>query len=55
MEGILHYCPVAGETEMNEIVVLSNDLRTRAREVQSERLLGAAKVVELEDQVLRQV
>ncbi len=40
---------------MNEIVVLRNDLGTRAGEIQRVGLLGTTKIVELEDQMLGKV
>jgi hypothetical protein len=40
---------------MDQVVVLRNDLRSRPGKVKSERLLRAAKVVELEDEMLGEI
>ena len=54
-QAILHDVPIPREAEMNEIEVLRNDLRAWPRKVQCVRLLRAAEIVQLEDQVLGQL
>ena len=48
-QGVLHDTAVAIETKMDEVVVLSDDLPSRAGEIQSVRLLSPTQVVQLED------
>ena len=50
----LLHAPVAVEAETQQRVVLRDDLRPRAREVQRERRHVAAEVVDVEDEILRQ-
>lgn len=54
-EHVLHDVTVSGESQMNEIEVLSDDLCARSGKVQRVRLLSAAQVVELENEMLRQI
>src|SRR5215208_4972645 len=52
--ALLLHAPVALETEPEEVVVLSYDLRARAREVQREGGHISPEVVHPEDEILRQ-
>src|SRR5215203_4924542 len=52
--ALLLHAPVALETEPEEVVVLSHDLRARAREVQRKRGHISPEVVHPEDEILRQ-
>src|SRR5215213_1840454 len=52
--ALLLDAPVALETEPEEVVVLCNDLRARAREVQGERGHVSPEVVHPEDEILGQ-
>lgn len=54
-QSILHDLSVTIETEVDQVVVLRNDLSTWTRKVQCVRLFRAAEIVELEDQMFRQV
>lgn len=51
-QGILHDTAVTREAKVDEIVVLRNDLRTWAREVQGVRFFSPTEVMKLEDKVL---
>lgn len=51
-EAVLCNLAVAREAEVDQVVVLDDDLRAGAGEVEREGLLGAAEVVEFEDEVL---
>jgi hypothetical protein len=51
-EAVLCNLAEAGEAEVDQVVVLDDDLRAGAGEVEREGLLGAAEVVEFKDQVL---
>lgn len=53
-KAVLNDLAVAGEAEMDEVVVLHDDMGARSGEVERVRLLGAAQVVQLEDQVARE-
>lgn len=52
---VFHYAPVPSKAQMNEIVVLRDDLRSRSGEVQSVGLLCSAQIVQLKHQMLGQV
>ncbi len=54
-EAVLHDGTEAFEAEVDEVVVLRDDVRAGSREVESEGLLGAAEIVQLEDEVPGQV
>jgi hypothetical protein len=54
-QHVLHDAAVAGETEMDEVVVLCDDLCSRAREVECVRLLSSSQIMELKDQVLGKI
>ena len=54
-QGVFHDLAVPAEAEMNQIVVLGDDLCSWTGEVQCVGLFSAAKVVQLEDEVLGQV
>lgn len=54
-EAVLHDGAVAVEAEVDEEEVLGDDLGARAGEVEGVGFLGAAEVVELEDEVFGQV
>lgn len=50
-EAVLCNLAVAREAEVDQVVVLDDDLRAGAGEVEREGLLGAAEVMEFEDEV----
>lgn len=50
-ETVLCNLAVAREAEVDQVVVLDDDLRAGAGEVEREGLLGAAEVMEFEDEV----
>lgn len=54
-EAIFHYFSITTETQADQVIILANDLHSRTREVQGEGLLGATEVVQLEDEVFRQI
>ena len=54
-EAVLHDGAVAVEAEVDEEEVLGDDLGAGAGEVEGVGFLGAAEVVELEDEVFGQV
>ena len=54
-QGVLHDRSVSIEAQVDQVVVLSDDLRTGPREIQRIRFLGSSKVMQLELQVLGQV
>lgn len=47
--------PEALEAKMNEVEVLRDDGRSRAREVEGEAVFDGTEVVQFEDQVLREM
>lgn len=51
-EAVLHDGSESFEAKMNKVIVLRDDLSTRAREVEGVGLFCAAQIVQLEDQVL---
>ena len=53
-QTVLHDGSVTIEPKVNQVVVLADNVSPRSREVQCVRLLGAAQVVEFEDQVFWQ-
>jgi len=54
-QAILHDFAIAIEPEMDEVIILHYHLGARPREIKGERLLRAAQVVELEDEILWQI
>ena len=53
--AILHDAPIPRKPQVDEVKVLRDDLRARPRKVQRVRLLRAAEVVQLEDEVFWQL
>lgn len=54
-EAVLHDLPVALKAEVDEVIVLDQDVGAGASEVERVGLLGAAEVVELEDEVFGEI
>ena len=52
---VQHDLPVSSLAKTNELVVLSDDLRSSAREVQRERRLVSTEVVDVKDELLGKV
>ena len=49
--AVFHDLPEPVKAEMDEVVILGDDVSARAREVQCVGFLGAAEIVEFEDEV----